>query len=157
MRRYMLVTLVLTCLLVGTSVAFADSNIKIGALVKTLSNEFWQEMADGYRDAAARFGVEIEIGAMNTEAEVLEQLAMMEVFVSKGYKALCVSAMTTQNLIPGIVQANQAGIPVIAVDEEPDPAELKAAGGFVTTVIRTNPYSPGILAAEWMIDNLDGG
>lgn len=65
--------------------------------------------------------------------------------------------MTTLNLIPGIVEANRLGVPVVAVDEQPDPDELRAAGGHITSLVRANPYEPGITAANWMIDNLKGG
>jgi ABC-type sugar transport system substrate-binding protein len=157
-KKMVAIALLISVALLGvTGFAGASSSVKIGVVVKTLANEFWQEMVDGYTDAANRYGIQIEVGSVPTEANVVEQLAVLETFLAKDYDAVCISPMTTLNLIPGIVEANRLGVPVVAVDEQPDPDELRAAGGYITSLVRANPYEPGIVAADWMIDNLKGG
>jgi ABC-type sugar transport system substrate-binding protein len=136
----------------------ADQPYKLLAVVKTLSNEYWQTMEQGYQDAAAEKGVTIDVLSVPTEQDTEQQLNQLQTALAQGYDAIMVSPITPANLIPALVAANQAGIPVINVDERVDPEAAEAAGAKLTSVIASDNRDAGARAAQYMIDNIpDGG
>lgn len=136
----------------------ADQPYKLLAVVKTLSNEYWQTMEQGYQDAAAEKGVTIDVLSVPTEQDTEQQLNQLQTALAQGYDAIMVSPITPANLIPALVAANQAGIPIINVDERVDPAAAEAAGAKLTSVIASDNRDAGARAAQYMIDNIpDGG
>jgi ABC-type sugar transport system substrate-binding protein len=136
----------------------ADQPYKLLAVVKTLSNEYWQTMERGYQDAAAEKGVTIDVLSVPTEQDTEQQLNQLQTALAQGYDAIMVSPITPANLIPALVAATQAGIPIINVDERVDPAAAEAAGAKLTSVIASDNRDAGARAAQYMIDNIpDGG
>ncbi len=136
----------------------APEPYKLLAVVKTLSNEYWQAMADGYAEAAAEKGVTIDIVSVPTEQDTEQQLNQVQTALSQGYGAIMVSPITPNNLIPALIQATEAGIPIINVDEKVDPAAAEEAGVVLTSVIASDNRDAGARAAQWMIENIpDGG
>ena len=136
----------------------ADQPYKLLAVVKTLSNEYWQTMERGYQDAAAEKGVTIDVLSVPTEQDTEQQLNQLQTALAQGYDAIMVSPITPTNLIPALVAANQAGIPIINVDERVDPAAAEAAGAKLTSVIASDNRDAGARAAQYMIDSIpDGG
>jgi ABC-type sugar transport system substrate-binding protein len=136
----------------------ADQPYKLLAVVKTLSNEYWQTMERGYQDAAAEKGVTIDVLSVPTEQDTEQQLNQLQTALAQDYDAIMVSPITPANLIPALVAANQAGIPIINVDERVDPAAAEAAGAKLTSVIASDNRDAGARAAQYMIDNIpDGG
>jgi len=136
----------------------ADEEYTLLAVVKTLSNEYWQVMADGYAAAAAEKGVTIDVIAVPTEQDTEQQLSQLQTKLGEDYDAIMVSPITSVNLIPALVQATEAGIPIINVDEKVDPAAAADAGVTLTSVIASDNRDAGARAAQHMIETIpDGG
>jgi ABC-type sugar transport system substrate-binding protein len=136
----------------------ADENYRLLAVVKTLSNEYWQTMERGYQEAAAEKGVTIDVISVPTEQDTEQQLNQVQTALAQGYQAIMVSPITPTNLIPALIQATEAGIPIINVDEKVDPAAAEEAGVVLTSVIASDNRDAGARAAQWMIENIpDGG
>ncbi|MGC8787296.1 MAG: substrate-binding domain-containing protein, partial [Anaerolineae bacterium] len=130
---------------------------KIKAIEKTLINEHWQFMKAGYEFAAQRYGVEIEVGSVPTEADTAAQLALLESWLTMGVDALCVSPITPNNLNPALAKASEMGIPIINVDELIPEDVAKEAGIKIATRIASNNYYAGVLAGKYMLDHLQPG
>ena len=121
-----------------------------GVVLKTLTNEYWRLLADGYRAGAAADGVVVDIQAAQGESDQMGQLSMMENMVGPQYKALLISPQTDANLQPAIDSALQAKIPVVNVDD----ALVSNIAHFVGNVQREN----GARVAQWFIQHdPDGG
>ena len=136
----------------------ADKPYKLLAVVKTLSNEYWQTMKTGYEKAAADKGVTIDVVSVPTEQDTDQQFSLLQQSLAKGYDAIMVSPITSLNLIPGLVDATKKGMPIINVDEKVDAQAAADAGVKITTVIASDNKQAGALAAQDMIDNIkDGG
>jgi ABC-type sugar transport system substrate-binding protein len=135
----------------------ADKPYKLLAVVKTLANEYWQTMQKGYEDAAQEKGVTIDVIAVPTEQDTEQQLNQLQTALAQGYDALMVSPITPTNLIPALLAAKQAGIPIIIVDEKVDPAAAKDAGVELTSVIASDNREAGAKAAQYMIDTIPNG
>jgi ribose transport system substrate-binding protein len=128
--------------------------VRIGGVEKTMINEYWRQLANGYKlpDKALEgdLKVIVDVQAAQDENDQLGQLAIAESLVTKGYNAMLVSPISDANLEPGIESAEAAKMPVIDVDD----AVVPQAKHFVGNV----QYDNGVRAARWFIKNHpDGG
>ncbi len=135
----------------------ADKPYKLLAVVKTLSNEYWQVMKTGYEKAATELGVKIDVVSVPTEQDTDQQLSLLQQSLAKGYDAIMVSPITSLNLIPALADASKKNIPIINVDEKVDAKAATDAGVKITSVIASDNKQAGALAAKYMIDNIKGG
>ncbi len=86
---------------------------KIGILVITLANPYWVSLKDSYERAAKELGVTVEVMAVPTEGDTKSQLETLQAMIAKDYKGLILSPIEPNNLVPGVVNANQKGIKVV--------------------------------------------
>lgn len=130
---------------------------KIGAIEKTLINEHWQFMKEGYEDAAQYYGIEVEVGSVPTEADTAAQLALLESWLTRDFDAFAVSPITPNNLNPALAKATELGIPIINVDELIPPDVAREAGIEIEVRIASNNYQAGALAGRYMLEHLSEG
>ena len=100
-------------------------DVKIGALVISLTNPFWVGMKEAYEAAAAELGITVEVFAGSTEGDKQAQLDALDAMVVKDYDAIILSPIEPFNLQPGILRANENGIPIINLGPGVDVASWK--------------------------------
>jgi ribose transport system substrate-binding protein len=110
------------------------------------NNEFWQRLQGAVEARAVEDGVTIEVYALGSN-EVADQVAQMEAAVAAGVAGIILGTINAAGIVPGVEAANNAGIPVIAVDTAPAGGELvslaqtdnveasAAAGAFIAEAI----------------------
>ena len=86
---------------------------RIGVMEKSLINDFWLDVKNGYEDAAKDYGVEVEIFAAPTEGDLQVQANTLSDMLGKQFDILCVSPITDTNLLVPLAKATQMGIPII--------------------------------------------
>lgn len=121
---------------------------KICAIEKTLINEHWQQMKQGYEDAANEHGVQVEVQAAKDEADLTGQLAIAETMLQGDCDAFAVSPLSSSNLQPFLDRARESGIPVINVDDARVEADVFVGGDH---------REMGVLAAEYIAEQLPEG
>jgi ribose transport system substrate-binding protein len=123
---------------------------RVGGVSKTLTNEYWRSLGEGYMSFAKAHGVEVVYQAAQSEGDQLGQLSIAETLISQGFNALLFSPQSDANLIPALEAATTAGIPVVNVND----AVIPSAAHYVGNVQKDN----GARVAQWFIDNHpDGG
>jgi ABC-type sugar transport system substrate-binding protein len=136
--------------------AGAQDTVRIGALIKNLDNEYFLTMQQGYEFAAARYGVEIVVGSTPNENSEAEQLAILEGWLNEGgFDGFIVTPFRATSLNSGLVQATEAGIPIINIDEL-IPADAQE-GIDLAAQIASNNVRAGGEAAAWVIANVEAG
>ena len=134
-----------------------DSGKKLAAIESTLTNSFWVTMQHGYEDAAKEYGVSIDIQATDSDTDTAGQLDILNNMLVKDYEAISVSPLTGDNLVSGIVQANEDGIKIVTTGNEVNEETLQQAGGKVDAKITVDFYKQGEMGAQYIIDkNGDG-
>lgn len=126
----------------------------VALVVKTLNNPFFIEMQKGAEEAAERLGVNLLVQAAEREVDVEKQMQIIENLIQRRVNAICVSPSGSKEIIPAIKKANEAGIPVLAVDTRVDEAALKEAQGHVATFIGSDNVEGGRIAGQFIIDRL---
>lgn len=122
----------------------------VGGVSKTLTNEYWRSLGEGYQNVADEYGVSFAYQAAPSEGDQLAQLSIAENMILQGNDALLFSPQTDNNLQPALETARSQGIPVLNVND----AVIPSAEHYVGNVQRDN----GVRVAQWFIDNNpDGG
>ena len=99
--------------------ASADNgDITVGFVVKSLSDSFYVLMKAGAEAKAKEMGVTLNFIAPNSESDVQAQVDMIQNLIGQNVSALCVSPSSPEAVLPVFEQADAAGIPVLAVDND---------------------------------------
>jgi len=129
---------------------------RVALVLKTLNSPFFIEMQKGAQEAAARLGVDLVVQAAEREVDVEKQMQIVENLLQTGVKALCLTPSGSREIVPAVVKANQAGIPVVVVDTRLDPAAASEAGAKVASFVGSDNYEGGRLAGLHLV-SLTGG
>ncbi len=128
----------------------------IALVVKTQNNPFFVDMENGAKEAAAKLGVNLVVQAAEREVDVEKQMQIIENLIQRRVNAICVSPSGSKEIVPAIVKANKAGVPVLIIDSGVDEETLKWAGGYIATFIGSDNFEGGKLAGEYIIKKLSG-
>jgi ribose transport system substrate-binding protein len=90
---------------------------RVGGVSKTLTNEYWRTLREGYANIAEENGVEFVYQAAANEGDQLGQLSIAETLLTQGFNALLFSPQTDANLLPAYEAAQAAGVPVLNVND----------------------------------------
>ncbi len=131
------------------AVPAAPAGTKVGGVSKTLTNEYWRSLGEGYEAYAKPAGVEVVYQAAQSEGDQLGQLSIAENLISQGFNALLLSPQTDSNLQPALESAEAQGIPVINVND----AVIPSVRHYVGNVQRDN----GVRVAKWFLQNRPEG
>ena len=126
----------------------SKSGIRIGAVLKTLNNQYWQGIQSGIRAAAKDFGVEVTIQAANTESDPTQQLTIAQTLIGRRFDAYIVSPEATSNLTPALQQMRDASVPIINTDD----ARIAAS-----TYVGPDHELDGSQAADYIAEHLPNG
>ncbi len=123
---------------------------RLGGVSKTLTNEYWRSLGEGYNSAAKKYGAQVSYLAAANEDDQLGQLSIAETMITEGYDALLASPQSDANLQAAFDEANKKNIPFINVND----AVMPLTKYYVGCVQRDN----GVRVAKWFIENYkDGG
>lgn len=134
----------------GDEVSVEDG-ILFGGVMKSLSNEFWRTLEEGYHEAESKVqdaGIDysITIDATTDEADEIGQQTMTSNMVNQGVTAILASPISDSNLTSAVEDAQDQGIPVFNVNDG-----LIASAEYY---VGPNAYQNGLLAAEWISNKL---
>lgn len=125
-------------------------NTRVGGVSKTLTNEYWRSLGEGYQNVAKDKKVFLSYQAAANEGDQIGQLSIAETMISQGYDALLLSPQTDANLQPVLETAERNGIAVVNVND----AVIPTVAHYVGNVQKDN----GVRVANWFIENRkDGG
>lgn len=101
---------------------------KIGLIMKTLTNPFFLEMEKGARSAENDLKVDLIVKAATQETSIEQQIQFVEDLTTSKVDAIVIAPGDSQTLIPALKKASDAGIKIVNIDNQLDPAAVKAAG-----------------------------
>jgi len=139
---------IMLALLVATGAAFAQKatkpgggNITIGYTFFSATDVFQNMLKNAFVDAAKAKGVDVKV--IDPQLDIGKQLEAIDSFISLKVDAIVCSPLDPQGAIPGVVAANKAKIPYIAVNS------MLGEGGKATYVGSLN-YDSGIIEGTYM-------
>jgi len=140
----------------GSATGSATSRPRIALVLKTLNNPFFNDMQRGAQQAADRLGVELVVQAAERETDVERQMQIVENLIQSGVQALALTPSGSKEVVPAVVKANRASIPVVIVDTRLDTGAAAEAGVKTASFIGSDNYEGGRTAARFVVDESKG-
>ena len=150
-------TVIFILIIVGYTIYQSQSNsdsdvIKIGFLVPTLENPFFVDMTESAKSLDSD-DLKVLVQANQDE---LRQNQIIENFIVQGVDAICVVPINSESVIPAVIKANKAGIPVINVDNKINMESAKQQGAKIAFYIGSDNFEGGQLAGKFLAEKLKG-
>ncbi len=128
----------------------------VAFVMKTLNNPYFIEMQRGAQETSDKYGINLLVQAAEREVDVEKQMQIIENLIQRKIDVLCISPSGSKEIIPAIVKANQANIPVIIVDTRIDVKALEESGGKIAGFIGSDNVDGGRIAGRYIIERLSG-
>lgn len=137
----LIVSVLVALLLIGGTTALVSAqDYTLGLSVSTLNNPFFVSLRDGAKDAAEELGVDLVVA--DGQDSVSTQMSDIENLISRGVDAILINATDGEAVVPAVEEANEAGIPVLAIDRG-------ISGGDVAIYVASNNVTGGKMAAHY--------
>jgi ribose transport system substrate-binding protein len=130
------------------TVGKAPAGKKIGLALSTLNNPFFVSLRDGAQKAADQAGVQLVVAdGANDSARQADEIAN---FITQQLSVMLVNPTDSDAVIPSVQKANDAKIPVIALDRASN-------GGALASFIASNNVVAGRDAAQLLLEAVPQG
>ena len=131
----------------SASSAPAASSVSIGVALSTLNNPYFVTLNDAAKDEAQAKGATVT--SADGQNDLAKQTSQVEDFISKNVSCIIVNPVDSTGIASAVNEANDAKIPVIAVDRGVDGA---TTAGFIAS----DNVEAGKLAADALLSALNG-
>ena len=128
----------------------------VALIMKTLTNEFFQTMEKGGRNAAKELGVELKVMSGSRETAIDEQADLVAVAVGQKVAVILIAPGDSKQLVRPLLAANKANIPIINLDNPLDPTEVKAQGLKYVAYIGTDNVQGAYMSTKELIRAMGG-
>ncbi|MEO6086593.1 MAG: sugar ABC transporter substrate-binding protein [Umezawaea sp.] len=135
-------TLLLPLAACGNS-ASSNGDVLVGLVTKTDTNPFFVKMKDGAQQAAEKTGAKLQSFAGKQDGDNQSQVDAIENLIGAGAKGLLITPNDSKGIVPSVDKARQAGLLVIALDTQLEPADAADA------TFATDNYQAGLLIGKW--------
>lgn len=113
---------------IPATVPVAQPTVRIGLVMKTLTNPFFIEMERGARRAEAELGIELIVKTAAQETSIDQQIAIVNDLIDARVDAIVIAPGDSTSLIPVLHEAQQAGIIIVNIDNRLDMAVAEKLG-----------------------------
>ncbi len=127
-----------------------EDGITIGLSLSTLNNPFFVSVQEGAQAEADRLGVDLVV--TDAQNDLATQVSDVQDLISQNVDALLINPVDSAGIVPAVNQANEAGIPVFAIDRAID----TSGGAQVEAQIASDNVFGGRLQARFVADALGG-
>jgi len=121
----------------------------IGVIPKSTLYDYWKSVRVGAEKAAGENGYSIVFQGTAKDTDVEGQVKIIEDFITKGVKAIVISPVSADAMVPALEKADAAGIPVIIID-----GDLNS--DIPHSFVSTDNVAAAAMAAEKMNDLIGG-
>lgn len=136
-----------TSLLVGCSQKSSNNTKKIGLIVSTLNNPFFVDLKSGIESEAKKLGYNVVV--LDSQNDPAKEVSNMEDISVKNVDVVLLNPVDSDSAIASVMVANNLDLPVITVDRA-------ANGGKVVSHVASDNVEGGKMAAQYVVDQLDG-
>lgn len=133
----------------GSAAAGDNSKYTIGISVADQKSLFYIAAVDGMKKAATDLGVNVVV--LSADNNSTQQVNQVNDLITQQVNALVFIAQDATAAAAGVRAANQADIPVIAVDQKPESGDGKLA-----TYIATDSVKAADALCSWMFEQMGG-
>lgn len=145
------------CGLVGCSqTEVINETPRVALVLKTLDNPFFDSLRQGAEKAATEAGLDLIVQAPEREVDVKSQMQVIGNLIEAKVDVLLIDPIGTGEVLPSILKANEAGIPVLILDTRIDLTTASERGVEIETFVGSDNFQGGLVAGEFILE-LTGG
>jgi fructose transport system substrate-binding protein len=122
----------------------------VGLVTKTDTNPFFVKMKEGAQKAASSAGVTVQSFAGKQDGDNQAQVDAIENLIASGAKGILITPSDSKAIVPSVDKARAAGLLVIALDTQLEPATAADA------TFATDNYQAGLLIGKWAKAKFEG-
>lgn len=126
----------------------------IALIMKTLTNPFFIEMEKGARKAEQELNVNLIVRTGAKETSIEQQIAIVEEMINQKVDAIVIAPGSSTEIIPVLKKAQDAGIPIVNIDNRIDPALSEKLGLKDVPFISVNNEQGAYLSAKYISDKI---
>ena len=115
----------------------------VGLVTKTDTNPFFVKMKEGAQQAASAAGATVQSFAGKQDGDNQAQVDAIENLIASGAKGILITPSDSKAIVPSVDKARAAGLLVIALDTQLEPANAADA------TFATDNYQAGLLIGQW--------
>ncbi|AGX87218.1 substrate-binding domain-containing protein [Candidatus Symbiobacter mobilis] len=101
--------------------------VRIGLVMKTLTNPFFVDMESGARRAAKELPIQLLVRTAAQETSIEQQIQLVEDLIADKVHAIVIAPGDSQRLVPALHKAQRAGIHIVNIDNRLDDAAIQRA------------------------------
>jgi fructose transport system substrate-binding protein len=124
--------------------------VTVGLITKTDTNPFFVKMKEGADARAKALGADLQAFAGKKDGDNESQVAAVESLISAGAKGLMITPSDSKAIVPALDKARQAGLLVIALDTQTEPANAADA------TFATDNFAAGEDIGKWAAGKFQG-
>lgn len=141
-----------------TGSAAADGEAKYAVVLKTTTTSFWKNMYDGIAAYAAEKNYAVDLYTAASDSDDAGQLAIVENCINSGdYAGIAIAPVNSTTLVSAVKLANNAGIPVVNIDERFNVDEMKSQGAECVGFASSDNQAIGYMGAEYLCTLIEKG
>jgi fructose transport system substrate-binding protein len=134
----------------GSASSGGGGDVKLGLITKTETNPFFVKMKEGADTKAKALGADLQSFAGKKDGDNESQVAAVENLIASGAKGLMITPNDSKAIVPSLDKARQAGLLVIALDTQTEPADAADA------TYATDNFAAGELIGKWSAAKFQG-
>jgi ABC-type sugar transport system substrate-binding protein len=136
----------------SASSSASSKHFVVGSVVNDLSNPFLATMAKGEQAEAAKDGITLHVvsGSAGGTISIGQQISAVQQFISQHVNLILLTPSDPKAIVPAVKLANQANIPVIAVNTR------VASGAKVVTFVGDDDSQYGVQEAKLVAQAIGG-
>jgi ribose transport system substrate-binding protein len=130
--------------------ATTQAGPRVALIMKTLTNPFFVEMEKGARRAQTETKVDLQVKTATQETSIEQQIELVEREIKAQAKAIVIAPGDSMRLVPVLKKAQDAGIPIVNIDNRLRPDAMAAAGMKPVPFISVDNEQGAFLAAKYL-------
>jgi fructose transport system substrate-binding protein len=134
----------------GSASSGGGGDVKLGLITKTETNPFFVKMKEGADTKAKALGADLQSFAGKKDGDNESQVAAVENLIASGAKGFMITPNDSKAIVPSLDKARQAGLLVIALDTQTEPADAADA------TYATDNFAAGQLIGKWAAAKFQG-
>ena len=149
MNKTLISATVLAALTCSAATLAADQPLKaVGVSMGNMGNPFFVTLAKGAEEKAKELGGDkVKVTVDSADDDLGKQTNQIDNFIAAKVDLILLNPVHPEGIMPAVLRAKEAGIPVIAVD---------AAAEGVNAMITSNNVQAGEKACQFIVDRLKG-
>lgn len=129
---------------------------RVGLVLKTLDNPFFDSLRQGAEEAATEAGLDLIVLAAEREVDVQSQMQLIGDLIEAQVDVLLIDPIGTGEVLLSILKANEAGIPVLILDTRINSVSASERGVKIETFVGSDNHQGGVVAGEFIRDQTGG-